>query len=124
MSNLESRLYTVLSNDAGVTALASTRTYPVILPQNPTYPAITYQRISGRKMYALGGYTNLENPHIQVDCWAETYPAVESLKTAVIAALRGSTTFAVSDDDDQVIAEDDPNLFRISVDVSCWNVEV
>jgi hypothetical protein len=43
---IASLLQSRLANDEDVEALVSTRVYPLILPQKPVYPAISYQRIS------------------------------------------------------------------------------
>jgi len=39
---IEHAIYSILSNDSGVTAI-TTRIYPIMLPQNAVYPAISYQ---------------------------------------------------------------------------------
>ena len=125
MSNLEQRAYDAVRLDAAVQAIIGTpaRIYEEKAPQNPTYPLVTYMRISGRRLYTLGGYSNLENPHLQFDCWARDSATRDSLVTAVLDALRAATTFAVSDDDDRHLEEDDPDLYRTAIDVSCWNQE-
>jgi hypothetical protein len=43
---IEAALRAVLIAHPDVAALAGGRIYPLILPQNPTLPAIAYQRIS------------------------------------------------------------------------------
>lgn len=44
--SIEAALFSHLSTYAGVTALAGTRVYPLVLPQQPVLPAVTYQPIS------------------------------------------------------------------------------
>ena len=75
---LRSRLTTVAS------ALVSTRVYPNVLPQSPTYMALTYQRISstGQK-----GSSTLRDSRFQVDCWGEYYDSVGVLAATVKTAL-------------------------------------
>ena len=86
---IETGLRGALLADAAVAALVGTRIYPVVLPQAPQYPAISFQTISGESHYALGGHSGLASPRIQVDCWAESFDAVMALRSAVIACLGG-----------------------------------
>lgn len=77
--------------DSAIDALVSGRVYPDILPQNPTYPAITYLRVGTAHYNALTGTPTLENPQFQVDCWAETHTAAWNLAEAVTSVMLGST---------------------------------
>jgi len=86
MSTITTSLYTYLAADGGITALASTRIYPVVIPQNPTFPLITYQVVSTPVLHTLDG-TSAPNSRIQIDCWAETALAAHGLADAVETAL-------------------------------------
>lgn len=114
-------LYTALANDAGVAALVSTRIYPLLLPQSPTYGAITYHRISNGPH--IGG-TDYRNSRYQLDCWETTHPRAEALANAVKSALEAHK------DEDQTPSikmvrvvneienyEDDTESYRIIIDV-------
>lgn len=79
-------VYAALANHATVSALTSTRLYPVKVPQVPTYPLVRYQRISNT---IKQGSSDLRRTRFQIDCWAETYDAVQSLAAAVKPALDG-----------------------------------
>ena len=46
---IEEDLYTYLTSDPTVSGYVSTRIYPVKMPQNVTYPAITYQLIGSTR---------------------------------------------------------------------------
>lgn len=118
--SLETKLYTLLSSDAGVVAIASDRVYPDEAPQNAALPYVVYTRISSGRVYSLSGYSGLENPRIQIDCYAETMADVVSLSDAVISAMRGATTFKVAMDDPENMPEED-GTFRIMIDFSIWN---
>lgn len=72
----------------GVAALVSARVYPVLLPQTPTYPAVSYQRISNS---GTNGSTALRESRWQVNCWAATYAGAVSLSEAVKAAMEEHT---------------------------------
>jgi len=86
---LEKAIFTRLSTDAGITALAGNRIYPQILPQNPTLPAITYFRVSTTKPYAQSNSVNIAQARLQISCWAETYSVMKSLVEAVRKSLDG-----------------------------------
>jgi hypothetical protein len=68
--------------NSGVSALVSTRIYPLRLPQHPTYPALTYQRISNS---GQDGTSNRKESRWQINCWATTHLAAVSLSAAVKA---------------------------------------
>ena len=71
-----------LINDSGVSAIVSTRVYPGLLPQSPTYEAITYQRISST---GQNGTSNRKESRWQINCWAQTYAEAQVLAAAVKA---------------------------------------
>ena len=120
--SLETKLYALLSADAGVTEIASTRIYPLVAPQEAALPHVVYTRVSSGREYSLSGYSNLENPRMQIDCYGTTYAEAKALSEAVISALRGAMTFGTASDDPQEIFEED-ETFRVSIDFSIWNQE-
>ena len=85
--SLETGLYTVLTGDAGVSALVGTRIYPEIMPQGVTYPAISYQRVSTVRTAMLSGVDDFTQVRIVVDCWDDSYSGVKALAAAVKSAL-------------------------------------
>lgn len=86
---LETGIFAQLQADAGVGALAGDRIYPILMPQESTLPAITYQRISTRDSYAHDGVQCLSKVRMQFDCYAETLLAAEAVAAAVRASLDG-----------------------------------
>lgn len=88
MATAEESLKARLGAVSGVTDLVSTRVYPVKLPQGPTLPAVTYQRISTIKESAMGNDAGISRTRFQVTCWAETYSALKGVSEAVRAALQ------------------------------------
>jgi hypothetical protein len=103
----------------GIAALISTRMYPTQLPQEPTLPALTYQRVGGEAEYSHGS-SAARSPHIQFTCWAATYLACEALSLQVIAAAdawhdaMGGAAFA---DDPIDMSEPNTGVYQIVVDV-------
>lgn len=116
-------LYSRLSTETGVAALVSTRVYPVLMPQSPTLPAISYQRISNTEQ---DGTSTLRVTRYQVDCWDDDYAGVQTLADAVRGALEEWTdtnqspavkmTRVVGEIDDY---ESETGLYRVSIDVMC-----
>lgn len=90
-------IYNILSNTAGVTAIVSTRIYPVRLPLDTDYPAVTFQLVSSIPENHKTGRANYFNSRIQVNCFAvDTSTASGNQKSidlavAVKAALERKT---------------------------------
>lgn len=80
---IEAALVSILKADSAVTALVGTRIYPVQLPLNCTFPAISYFNVSD-PFQRITGY-----PRIQISCWAKDYAQVLNLKSAVETTLNG-----------------------------------
>lgn len=118
---IAARLRGALSGNSGVTNLVSTRIYPLKLPQNPTYEAISYQRISNTP---TNGNTDLRESRWQINCWADTYAESQALALAVKTALEEykDTTatpgikqaYVANEQDDY---DEDVKVFRTIVDV-------
>ena len=81
---ISSLLYGALSSDSGITTLVSTRIYPLKLPQDTPYPAVSYQRISNT---GEQGSTALKETRYQLNAWADTYASAQTLATAIKTAL-------------------------------------
>jgi len=120
MSILEPNIFSVLTGDAAVSALVGTRVYPIKLPHEPTYPAITYSRVASEKVNAFDGYKGLEDARIQVDCWASTYAQAKDLAEKVISAMINATPFKARVASDTDLYDDDTGTYRVSVDFYIW----
>lgn len=70
---------------------ASTRIYPVYLPQDVTLPAITYQLLDDDPKDNAAGCAGLFMARVQFDVFAETFLAMKSLVDEVRNALMGYT---------------------------------
>lgn len=123
---IEEGIYSYLSGYAGLTALVSTRIYPLENPQNVTLPAVCYQLISTPQApgYTHQGPSNLLMPRFQFDCYAGTSLACRQIAAQVRAAmdgyegLMGTVVVAVAQVvSDRAAYEDEPRRFRAGVDV-------
>ena len=86
----ETLVVAALKADPQVVALIGTRIYPIRdLPQAPTLPALTYQRITRVGDPLLDSPGHMEDVRLQVNCLAPTFGAVRTLANAVQAALDG-----------------------------------
>ncbi len=119
---------------AGVTAIvgvgAAARIYPVEIAQGAILPAITYQRITGPKISAMGADTGLTRPLFQVDCWAETYREADDLAEAVRAALQrwkdtvlGIVVQQTTLENMTDLHEDEDDTHRVSMDFRFSHLE-
>lgn len=105
--NAEKAIYARLAAVAGVTALVGTRIYPVLAPQNPTFPHLVYQRISAERIGNLGADTDMVESRVQVSCFADSYSGTKELADAVRLALqRADGTFGGVTVDDMWIESD------------------
>lgn len=86
---MEQALRAFLLSYSAITDLIGTRIYPDILPQDPTYPAITYQEISGPRDYTQQGADGVTTYRVQLDLWANTFEEVIPLRDAVEASVSG-----------------------------------
>ncbi len=112
-------IYAVLAADAPVSALVGTRIYPFdAVPQNPTRPYVTYQRIFGEPVVVLNDWGTPENIVEQIDCWADDHATVEDLATKVRTAI--GANFAVGRISDGAFYEPDVDIARVSIDFSMW----
>ena len=76
---IEECISSVLSTSTGMNDLISQRYYPVNLPQNPTYPALTYTMIAGDEHHDF----EVGFPRFQFSCWANTYAQAKAVAKEV-----------------------------------------
>ena len=127
---IQDGIYAFLIADAGVSAIVGTRVYPILMPQNPTFELITYQKISGVRGKQLSGTTGYARPVIQIDCWAESFLTAQTLADAVRSAVDGYSGLMGSDVVDRAqimnemdLYENETQIFRVSQDYEIWHTE-
>ena len=87
--SLETGIKSALTADGTVNGLVSGRIYPEIMPDDVTYPAISYQRISTVRTQFLTGVDDFTQVRVQIDCWDSSYSGVKALASAVKGAIDG-----------------------------------
>jgi hypothetical protein len=70
--NCEAAIYGILSGDATLTALVSTRIYPEAAPQNAANPCIVYSESTPEFNDNKSGVSHLDVNLVQVDVYAST----------------------------------------------------
>jgi len=119
---LESDLLARLDGFAGLTALVSTRSYHLHLPQKPTYPAVTFQRISTERVSAMGADTGDVRARIQTDAWATTIDSAMAVAAQVRAALKryggtnSVTIYDILQESEIPLYEDEIQIYHIVQD--------
>ena len=63
--------------------------FPINLPQNVRYPALSYMQVSNVRERDLCGPAGYAHPRISINAWAETYIGARELADAVRQALEG-----------------------------------
>jgi hypothetical protein len=76
-----------LSSSTGLSALVSTRIYPLKLPQTATYGALTYSKVSGFRNHVHGGSAQVAEPRFQVTAYHTSYSSLKSITEQVRKAL-------------------------------------
>ena len=127
---IDADFYTWLKAQSGITDLTSTsRIYALILPQTPSYPALTYTLNDGERDRSFDGDGTLVQTEAQIDCWDTTYGGARALLAAVISAIKNySGTMGSSTSISQTILGEDINVYeeqveayRSSIFVTIWN---
>jgi hypothetical protein len=135
---IEEALRAMLVQSAPVAALVSGRVYPVVLPQAPEYPAVTYQMVTNDSEYSHGGPSRLATPRFQLDLYAQTFKGVITLRNAVMFAMSGTRglfgsppvriqgVFRVMELDayEQLLAPAGPRVWRKTLDFNLFFEEV
>lgn len=83
---IEAGLFTLLSQDPGVSAVVGNRIYPMLLPTGSARPAITWQIVAGQTKPGLDT-RGIHRWMFQFDCWGDAYLDAAQARDALIKAL-------------------------------------
>lgn len=70
---IEAAIKTRAAAASGLAALIDTRFYPQLMPQNPTYPAVTYMLVAAPRETAMGADPGIVYAHLQFSAWSLDY---------------------------------------------------
>lgn len=128
-------LYAFLTTAPGITALAGTRVYAEVIPdqdfdQASLRPCLVYSRQGVERTRTFCGTIPLVTSTFSIDCYAPTADAAEQLAAAVRSALtdyRGLMG-SVTVQDVQLVNDFDlldlePGLFRVALSFAIWHLE-
>jgi hypothetical protein len=85
---IEQGLMTLLAGNAPIAALVGTRISWVVLPENSTLPALTFQNV-GSISSPTFETRGMQRMRVQFDCWGATYLDAITLRKAVETLLDG-----------------------------------
>ena len=117
MSIIEDAIYTKLTGLAAVSAIVVLRIYPLKMPDNPTFPCVTYQRISSIREQTLSGRVSYCDALYQIDSWSESYDTTASLAAAIFAGLEGFRGIVSTVDIQGILSQNEIDLYEDDVKV-------
>lgn len=79
-------IYYILSNNAAITAIVGSNIYPIRLPLNTQYPAITFQLIDDIPVNQKTGRANYFNARVQINCFAKDGPSYSGNYASILLA--------------------------------------
>lgn len=111
MSTIQEQLVAYL---APITAL-----HPMVAPQGSALPYATYQRVASPVTNVLSGAPPIENTRLQVDVWASTYQAAQTLARSITTAMQA---WAVQNVllNSYDLYEQDVKVYRVLLEFSIW----
>jgi len=84
-------VYNILSNNAALTALISTRLNPVRIPQESAFPAVSYQLISEVPNPTKSGHSRTEFARVQVNAYGTSLSSAQAVASAIRTAFEAVT---------------------------------
>jgi len=134
---IETAFFSYTSTKASITALVGTRIYASAPPSSPTYPYVTFKKISDQPNHYMAGAVGLATVLLQVDVWAFLVQERQDISEAFRNALDGYTGVMGAEnldirncflDNRSSFEEPDKQgknlpVHRASLDFSIWHVE-
>ena len=81
-------VYNILSNNAALTAVVSTRINPLVLPQESAFPAISYQLISVVPHPSKSGSSKSDFARVQINSFGTSYQSAVQIADLVRTAMQ------------------------------------
>ena len=81
-------VYNILSNNAALTAVVSSRINPLVLPQESTFPAISYQLISVVPHPSKSGSSKSDFARVQINSFGTSYQSAVQIADLVRTAMQ------------------------------------
>ena len=91
------------------------------LPRNPVYPCGVLTRIGTNPNRTLSGHVERESAFFQLDIYAVTPTAKQTIVDTIRAAMESATSFnAIFADQQSINYDEDIPIFRESLDFTIW----
>jgi len=130
MANVSGIIYTILAADSSVTALCSTRIYPLTIPQQAALPAVRIVTVAVQPTTVKNNASKLDAIRVQIDSYSTSMLTAQQLDEEIRGALdryRGSVTVAgtggatyfvdgVMFESRNETMEEERDIFRVSSD--------
>lgn len=117
MSDIDTAIFNRLTGYSALTALVSTRIYRQHAPDNPTFPMITFQRISTSREMTLEGVWGLVRSLYYFDVFGDEHASTKAIANQVLAALNGLRGTYSGMDIRSVLSDDEGDSYEEDVDV-------
>lgn len=121
--SIEAAIYYKLTNASAITNVVSTRIYPIELPQNVVYPAVTYQRVSTVRNNALDIPLGVTTIRLQTDCYGISLSTAQQIADLIREELNGFNgtvqtikIYSIFADDERHFFEENLEQKRVMVD--------
>lgn len=121
---IEAAISDLLNTSAPLTSLIAGRIYPIILPETPTLPAVTLQRISQIPMYTLDGALGAASTRLQINVFGDDLQNVSNTEQAIRVVLEsyrgtlsnGVVVSSLTITNSQTMFESDARLYYTMTD--------
>ena len=120
---IQDDLYSLLTTR---TSPLMSEVYPVVIPQQATYPAIRYARITSNREMNYDEVENWVRSVFQIDCYGESYNTTLELAESVKSAINnyaGGAIQRIRLDFEAESLEDDTDLYRVLQQYTIWHTE-
>ena len=114
--SVETELFTVLDNHAGLTALITSRIYPLVAEEDATLPLVVYRRTGDTVHRAMSDDAAVRSL-FRFDCWADSYSGAKAVAVQVHDALnryKGGTIIGTLFESELPIREEVTEDWRVS----------
>ena len=112
----ERAIYSILSTTGAITQVVGDRIYPKKIEQGVDLPAITYQQISGPRVYNVSGPIGWVPSRHQITAWATNNLQAADLAAAIIVAFGGLSGTVASLEIDHIFVEDEGDIESLSAE--------
>lgn len=120
---IQEEIYTLLT---GATSPQLSEVYPIVIPQQASYPAVRYVRITSTRDMNHDEVESWVRSVFQIDCFGSSYSEAVSTAETVKAAVNdytGGTIQKARLDFEVESLEGDTDLFRVMQQFTIWHRE-